>query len=196
MDDQDVSEALLLLMLSVTQLLTLLLDAGVVHPSLQPLPEDEERFTEEHDRDDHESSENQSHLQSLLAGEHEDLVVEIIDPTLVKFGIVFIFLEEHHTDEGDQEVGSAVLAPLPGVVGPVENPLDEDHGDEVTEEEQKEDQLGQKLQEYRVILPRADLVPKTETKKCREEKDENILCLSITPNVMWMTPKIREIFIL
>ena len=107
-----------------------------------------------------------------------------------------MFLFNFSPDESDEKVGSTVLAPLPGVVGPVENPLDEDHGDEVTEEEQKEDQLGQKLQEYRMILPRADLVPKAETKKCREEKDENILCLSITPNVMWMTPKIREIFIL
>ena len=54
-----------------------------------------------------------------------------------------------------------MFAPLAGVVGSVQDPLDEDHGDEVTEEEQEEHQLGYELQEYGVILGVVDFVPQT-----------------------------------
>ena len=54
-----------------------------------------------------------------------------------------------------------MFAPLAGVVGSVQDPLDEDHGDEVTEEEQEEHQLWDELQEYGVILGVVDFVPQT-----------------------------------
>ena len=72
-------------------------------------------------------------------------------------------LEEHHVDEGDEKIRSTVFAPLSSIVSSVQNPLNEDHGDQVSEEEQKENNLGKKLQENLVIMPFGDLVPKTES---------------------------------
>ena len=54
-----------------------------------------------------------------------------------------------------------MFAPLAVVVCSVQNPLDEDHGDEVTEEEQEEHQLWYELQDYGVILGVTDFVPQT-----------------------------------
>ena len=89
-----------------------------------------------------------------------------------------------------------MLAPLTSVVCSVQNPLDEDHGDEVTEKEQEEHQLWDELQEYGVILGVVDFVPQTLIKKVRIFICETFHYLIMTPNVMWMTPKMREIFIL
>ena len=72
-------------------------------------------------------------------------------------------LEEHHVDESDEKIRSTVFAPLSSIVSSVENPLNEYHGDQVTEEEEKENNLGEKLQENLVIMPLGDLVPKTES---------------------------------
>ena len=52
-----------------------------------------------------------------------------------------------------------MFAPLAVVVCSVEKPLDEDHGDEVTEEEEEEHQLWYELQDYGVILGVTDFVP-------------------------------------
>ena len=46
-----------------------------------------------------------------------------------------------------------------GLVGAVHDPLDEDHGDEVSEEEEEEDQLGEELQEDVTVLTLAHFVP-------------------------------------
>ena len=48
------------------------------------------------------------------------------------------------------------------VVGSIVNPLDEDHEDKVSENEEEENQLGQELKEDMCELPLADLVPKAQ----------------------------------
>ena len=71
-------------------------------------------------------------------------------------------LEEHHVDESDEKIGRAVLAERPGLVRPVHDPLEEDHEDEVAEDEDQEDDLGEELQDDGVVLPVVDFVPHTE----------------------------------
>ena len=46
-------------------------------------------------------------------------------------------------------------------VCPVQDPLDEDHADQVAEEEQEEDELRQKLQQYSTPLPLTYFVSQT-----------------------------------
>ena len=68
-------------------------------------------------------------------------------------------LEEHHVDESDEKIGRAVLAERPGLVRPVHDPLEEDHEDEVAEDEDQEDDLGEELQDDGVVLPLVHFVP-------------------------------------
>ena len=49
-----------------------------------------------------------------------------------------------------------------GLVSAVHQPLDEDHGDEVSEQEEEEDQLGEELQEDVAVLTLAHFVPQAE----------------------------------
>ena len=49
-----------------------------------------------------------------------------------------------------------------GLVSAVHKPLDEDHGDEVSEQEEEEDQLGEELQEDVAVLTLAHFVPQAE----------------------------------
>ena len=49
-----------------------------------------------------------------------------------------------------------------GLVGAVHDPLDKDHGDEVSEEEEEEDQLWEELQEDVTVLTLAHFVPQAE----------------------------------
>ena len=49
-----------------------------------------------------------------------------------------------------------------GLVGAVHEPLDEDHGDEISEEEEEEDQLGEELQEDVTVLTLAHFVPQAK----------------------------------
>ena len=52
-----------------------------------------------------------------------------------------------------------MFAPLARAVCSVQNPLDEDHGDEVAEQEEEEHQLRYELQENGVVLGVVHFVP-------------------------------------
>ena len=67
--------------------------------------------------------------------------------------------EEHHVDEGDEKVWSAVFAERALIVRPVHHPLHEDHEDEVAEDEDEEDDLGEELEDDGVVVPVVDFVP-------------------------------------
>ena len=45
------------------------------------------------------------------------------------------------------------------VVGPIQDPLDKDHKNQISKQAQKEEQLWQKLQDNLVVLPLQQLVP-------------------------------------
>ena len=94
--------------------------------------------------------------------EHVDLIVHPVHVAKVQALVDIRLLEEHHVDEGDEEVGCAVLAEGVSVVGPVEDPLDEDHRDEVSEQEQEEHNLWHKLEDDLVVLPLGHFVPQAQ----------------------------------
>ena len=67
--------------------------------------------------------------------------------------------EEHHVDESDEKIWSAMLAERPFKVRPVHQPLHEDHEDEVAEDEEEEDDLGEELEDDGVVVTVVDFVP-------------------------------------
>ena len=71
-------------------------------------------------------------------------------------------LQEHHVDEGDEEVGGAVLTEWVRVICTIINPLDEDHEDKVSKDAEKEDQLWQELKEDVAVLSLTDFVPEAQ----------------------------------
>lgn len=64
-----------------------------------------------------------------------------------------------------------MLAVRFGQVGSVHGPLYENHQDQVTEQEQEEDHLGQELEKDLVIVALDDLVPQAEAHAERHVKD-------------------------
>ena len=86
--------------------------------------------------------------------------------------VILVHIYHVSPDESDQKVGGAVFAPLTGPIGSVENPLDEDHGDEVTEQEQQEHQLGYELQQYGVVLGVVHFVPQTIMERSEYESEQ------------------------
>ena len=87
-------------------------------------------LSEEHDGNHEDADEDQEHLYPVLAGVHE-LLVSLADLGQRRVG--GLLLEQHHVDEGDEQVGGAMLGVgvcgLARTVGVVRHPFEEYHED-------------------------------------------------------------------
>ena len=120
-------------------------------------------LSEEHDGNHEDADDDQEHLDPVLPAIHE-LLVALTD--LLQRRVRGLVLEEHHVDEGDEEVGGAVLrvgvVVLVRRVGVVRHPFEEYHENQVSEEGDQEDHLWDDLENDVREGPLQDLVPHAE----------------------------------